>query len=137
MWFCGIILACKIGLESACDRFSGGFGRFLGGYCASAIVEHYHLSDFFVWVVYALCILLGAGICGPFYYFWSKWWFPNKPVELHNKYVESKNKYGIIVINLIAFPISIIWLIVMAMGIGGAVVGGILLYAQYLQWFRI
>ncbi len=42
-------------------------GGFLGGYCASAIVEYYHLSGFFVWVVYALCILFGIGIVGAIY----------------------------------------------------------------------
>ncbi|WRA12825.1 hypothetical protein KVL58_05895 [Helicobacter pylori] len=66
-------------------------GGFLGGYCAHMIIEHYHLSGFFVWVVYALCIFLGAGICGPFYYFWSKWlakWLPKE-------HLDSKNKHGI------------------------------------------
>ncbi len=68
MWFCGIILACKVGLESACDRiFWAVLGGFSGGYCARAIIGYYHLSGFFVWDVYALCIFFGVWIGGAIY----------------------------------------------------------------------
>lgn len=71
-------------------------GAVLGVGCADIIIEYYHLSGFLVWIIYALCILLGAGIYCPFYYFWSKWlakWLPKKSLD-------SKNKYGIGLINM-------------------------------------
>ncbi|WP_198931298.1 DnaJ domain-containing protein [Helicobacter pylori] len=37
------------------EFFLAVLGGFLGGFCAHTIIEHYHLSGFFVWVVYALC----------------------------------------------------------------------------------
>ncbi|GAA7718852.1 hypothetical protein JP0160_10030 [Helicobacter pylori] len=85
------------------------------------IIGHYHLSGFFAGVVYALCILLGAGICCPFYYFWSKWlakWLPKKFVESKNKY--GINKYGSVAVVTI---MVIIWEFVTAMGILGVAVG--------------
>ncbi len=109
-------------------------GAVVGGGCADMIVDHYHLSGFFAGVVYTLGILLGAWICGPFY-FWSKWlakWLPKKFLDSKNKY--GINKYGSVAVMTI---MAIIWEIVTAMGIGGAVVGGELLYIRYLQWFRI
>ncbi len=109
------------------------FGGVLGVICADMIVHHYHLSGFFVWVVYALCILLGVGICGPFYYFWSKWlakWLPKKFLDSKNKY--GINKYGSIAVMTI---MAIIWEFVMTMGIVGVMLGWGLLRAQYLQWF--
>ncbi len=56
MWFCGIILACKIGLKSAYDRiFSGGFGRFFGGILRTHDYRVLPSLWFFVWIIYALC----------------------------------------------------------------------------------
>ncbi|AFI01365.1 hypothetical protein HG560_05745 [Helicobacter pylori] len=107
-------------------------GAVFGGGCADIIREYYHLSGSFVWVVYTLCILLGAGICGPFYYFWSKWlakWLPKKFLESKNKY--GINKYGSVVVVTV---MAIIWELVTAMGILGVMVGGALLYTRYILW---
>ncbi|WP_305861789.1 hypothetical protein [Helicobacter pylori] len=51
-------------------------GFFGGGFCAHAIIKHCHLSGFFVWVVYALCIFFGGEIA----------------LNIYDKLVEHKNR---------------------------------------------
>ncbi len=64
MWFCGIILAFKLVFRAlVIEFFLVVFGRFFGGILRAHDYRALPpLFGFFVWVIYALCILFGMGL---------------------------------------------------------------------------
>ncbi len=100
-------------------------GGVLGGYCASAIVEYYHLSGFFVWVVYALCILFGIGIVGAIY---------EKLVEYKYRVILTIVGFILGTLTIVFFPISSGFSIFLTYAL---VIGGFASYGNHLDEKRL